>query len=136
MGIIKRGAGPPFHHQDEPHEEEVSDNETNYFDSLSPAIENQDYVEELKDDISNIKTNYSGPRTNCTEVLQEKTETSPRFVQGKALKNINKNVEGKREPKIISKLPTKGDVWFGSSKFWDKGERLAGERTIMMMMII
>ena len=35
---------------------------------------------------------------------------------------------GTREPDSRSKKTHRGDVWFGHSQFWDKGERLAGER--------
>ena len=36
--------------------------------------------------------------------------------------------KGTREPDSRAKKTHRGDVWFGHSQFWDKGERLAGER--------
>ena len=111
-------------------EEETSDNETNYFDSLCPKGDNKEYVDKLKENIVNLRREYSISRENLGEehlvkrsFLEDfvKTTTNPK-------KRSNSSNTRYRDKDNSHRLAIKGDVWFGCSRFEDSGERLGGGR--------
>ena len=80
-------------------EEETSDNETNYFDSLCPNGDNKEYVDKLKQNIVNLRREYSISRENLGEehlvkrsFLEDfvKTTTKPKKSSQDTLKNAGK----------------------------------------------
>ena len=93
-------------------EKENSDDETTYYDSLCPTGDNQEYVAKLKEDILNLRREYSKSRTG----LGEENLVKRSFLEDMAKTKINMT---RRNTSSI-----KGDVWFGSGRFQDSGERM------------
>ena len=109
-------------------EEENSDNETKYYDSLCPQGDNQEYVDKLKDDIRNLRKEYS--KTSRDENLTTRSfwEDLAKTKTSLAKRSSSTN---SRDPDLeinTRHRSSKGDAWFSSSRFQDSGERLCGGR--------
>ena len=107
-------------------EEQTSDNETKYYDSLCPQGDNQEYVAKLKEDIRNLRREYS--RTG--NELEDGNLIKRSFLDDLAKK---KTSMARRSASTNSRdqnswRSIKGDVWFSSSRFQDSGDRLCGGR--------
>ena len=107
-------------------EEGNSDAETTYYDSLCPTGDNQEYVAKLKEDILNLRREYSKSRTG----LGEENLVKRFFLEDMAKPKINmtrRNTSSNlkdRDSESSLNLSIKGDVWFGSGRFQDSGERM------------
>ena len=106
-------------------EENLSDIETNYFDSLCPTGDSKEYVDRLKVDIGKLRREYSVPKNKLAEEhLTKRTlykNTSQKTPSHKK-RNANREIETR------TRLGSQGDVWFGCSRFQDSGERIGGGR--------
>ena len=107
-------------------EEGHSDAETTYYDSLCPSGDNQEYVAKLKADIMNLRKEYAKTRKDLGDenlVKRSFLEDLARTKTNMTRRNTSLNLKD-RHPNSGLPLSTKGDVWFGSGRFQDSGERM------------
>ena len=104
--------------EDEDNQEDFVDDETTYYDSLCPSGDNQEYVAKLKEDIMNLRKEYSKTRKDLGE---------EKLVKRSFLEDLE-NIKIRRNSSSLHlkerNLRTEGDVWFGSGMFQDSGERM------------
>ena len=107
-------------------EEGNSDAETTYYDSLCPTRDNQEYVAKLKEDIMNLRREYSKSRTGLGEenlVKRSFQEDMAKTKMNMTRRNTSSNLKDRDSESSLG-LSIKGDVWFGSGRFQDSGERM------------
>ena len=107
-------------------EEGNSDAETTYYDSLCPTADNQEYVAKLKEDIMNLRREYSKSRTGLGEenlVKRSFQEDMAKTKMNMTRRNTSSNIKERVSESSLG-LSIKGDVWFGSGRFQDSGERM------------
>ena len=107
-------------------EEVNSEDETTYCDSLCPTGDNQEYVAKLKEDILNLRREYSRSRKDLGDenlvkrsFLEDMEKTKAQMTKRNTSSNLKERASGNRLNSSI-----KGDVWFGSGRFQDSGERM------------
>ena len=107
-------------------EEVNSEDETTYYDSLCPTGDNQEYVAKLKEDILNLRREYSRSRKDLGDenlvkrsFLEDMAKTKAHMTKRNTSSNLKKRDFGNQLNSSI-----KGDVWFGSGRFQDSGERM------------
>ena len=107
--------------QQEKTEDTDKDNETTYYDSLSPNS-NQEYVAKLKADIMNLRKEYSRSRKDGSDENLVKRSFLEDMAKTKT--NLMKNQNSKKRNGIYNESTKNGEAWFGSGRFQDSGERM------------
>jgi len=109
---------------DEDNQEDIVDDETTYYDSLCPNGDNQEYVAKLKEDIMNLRKEYSKTRKDLGEEKLVKRSFLEDLENTKARRNSSSLHLKERNPRAGLSVSGEGDVWFGSGMFQDSGERM------------
>ena len=108
----------------EDNEEDIADDETTYYDSLCPTGDNQEYVAKLKEDIMNLRKEYSKTRKDLGEENLVKRSFLEDLENTKTRRNSSSLQLKERNLKAGLSVSDERDVWFGSGMFQDSGERM------------